>query len=102
MRVFRVLVSYPPLRKGVERSRAAFIGEIKVGEHTDLDAISDAYHDMIALLKKINGGKDVVKSESPPRFEQITLTNGVIIYLDPDPVESMDLWLARASEFIPN
>jgi hypothetical protein len=101
MRVFRVLVSYPPTKRSPERRRAVFIGEMKVGEADGLDALVDGYGDMLQLLKKINKGKDIVKPGSLSTFDTVTLNNGVIIYLDTEPVDSLETWLKRASKFKP-
>jgi hypothetical protein len=99
MRVFRVLVSYPPTERSPERRRAVFLGEMKVGEDDGLDALVDGYGAMLQLLKKINNGKDVVRPNSLSTYDTVTLNNGVIIYLDTDPAESLETWLKRASEF---
>lgn len=102
MRIFRVLISYPPTPERQERSRAVFLGELKVGELDGMDAMVDAYGDMLKLLKKINKGKDVVKEDSLSTFDTITLKNGVIIYLDTDPAEPLETWLKHASLFNPS
>jgi hypothetical protein len=101
MRVFRVLVSYPPTKRKPERSRAVFLGEMKVGDKNGLHSLVDGYGDMLQLLKKVNKGKDVVKPNSLTTYDKVTLNNGVIIYLDTDPAESLETWLKRASEFDP-
>ncbi len=100
MRVFRVLVSYPPSKEQPKRRRAVFLGEIEVGDaNGHHDSLVDGYAAMIQLLKKINKGKNVVKK---PRwnltYDTVALKNGVIIYLDTDPVQPLETWLKQASE----